>query len=156
MEWSHIDARGNACMVDISAKAESVRHAEAFAEVLLGEEAFCAVEQQQIAKGDVLAVARIAGIQAAKKTSELIPLCHSIPLAHIAIHFSLKVENHSVAILSQVKTTASTGVEMEALTAAGVAALAIYDMCKALNKAIRITDIHLVSKTGGKSGNFQG
>jgi molybdenum cofactor biosynthesis protein MoaC len=153
-DFSHLDAEGNARMVDVSSKRESHRMAEAATEVLLGRELFEKVEQHQVEKGDVLAVARIAGIQAAKRTSELIPLCHQIPLSHVDIYFVLKKESSSIEIRASVKSTGVTGVEMEALTAATVAALTVYDMCKAISKSIRITDIHLVSKTGGKSGEY--
>ena len=154
MEFSHLDAEGNARMVDVSSKQESYRTAEAAATVLLGRELFEKVERHQIEKGDVLAIARIAGIQAAKKTAELIPLCHQIALSHADIQCALKKETSSVEMTASVKSTGGTGVEMEALTAVTVAALTVYDMCKAVSKSIRITDIHLVSKTGGKSGDF--
>ncbi|MCX6138571.1 MAG: cyclic pyranopterin monophosphate synthase MoaC [Ignavibacteriales bacterium] len=155
MELSHLDAQGNARMVDVSAKAATLRTAQASAEVILGADAYAAVERHEIAKGDVLAVARIAGIQAAKKTAELIPLCHPLALSFVDIQFQLKSNSTSIAITSLVKTIGTTGVEMEALSAVTVAALTVYDMCKAVNKAIRIADIHLVSKSGGKSGPFQ-
>ncbi len=155
MEFSHIDKKGNASMVDVSNKKESVRSAEANATVLIGNDVYGRLQNQSIEKGDVLSVARIAGIQAAKKTSALIPLCHNIFISKIDIQFTLQEENHSVHIYSTVKTTSVTGVEMEALTAVSVAALTIYDMCKAINKSIVITDIHVVSKSGGASGNFQ-
>jgi cyclic pyranopterin phosphate synthase len=154
MDFSHLDAEGNAKMVDVSAKQVTVRTAEAVAEIVLGKEVYAKVEERQVAKGDVLAVARIAGIQAAKRTSELIPLCHQIALSHVDIHFVLKKEASSIEIGASVKSTGVTGVEMEALTAATVAALTVYDMCKSISKSIRITDIHLVSKTGGKSGEY--
>ena len=154
MDFSHLDAEGNAKMVDVSSKEETVRTAEAIAEVVLGKEIYVKVEERQVAKGDVLAVARIAGIQAAKKTSELIPLCHQIALSHVDIHFVLKKETSSMEITASVKSIGVTGVEMEALTAVTMAALTVYDMCKAIGKNIHITDIHLVSKTGGKSGKY--
>ena len=155
MEFSHIDKKGNASMVDVSNKQESLRSAEACATVLIGNDVYARLQNQSIEKGDVLSVARIAGIQAGKKTSALIPLCHNIFISKIDIQFTLREGNHSVEIHSTVKTTSVTGVEMEALTAVSVAALTIYDMCKAINKSIVITDIHLVSKSGGASGNFQ-
>ena len=154
MDFSHLDAEGNAKMVDVSAKQETVRTAEAIAEIVLGKGIYVKVEERQVAKGDVLAVARIAGIQAAKKTSELIPLCHQIALSHVDIHFVLKKETSSMEITASVKSIGVTGVEMEALTAVTMAALTVYDMCKAIGKNIHITDIHLVSKTGGKSGKY--
>ena len=154
MDFSHLDAEGNAKMVDVSAKQETVRTAEAIAEIVLGKGIYVKVEERQVAKGDVLAVARIAGIQAAKKTSELIPLCHQIALSHVDIHFVLKKETSSMEITASVKSIGVTGVEMEALTAVTMAALTVYDMCKAISKDIHITDIHLVSKTGGKNGEY--
>lgn len=153
-ELSHIDSSGKAKMVDVSAKSESIRTAEAYAEVCLSKEAFDAVSNNTIAKGDVLAVAKIAGIQAAKKTSELIPLCHNIFISKVDISFSLDEENYKIYIHSLARTEAKTGIEMEALTAVSVAALTIYDMCKAIDKSIVISNIMLKSKTGGKSGDF--
>ncbi len=141
-------------MVDVSAKQTTERTAEARAEVVLGKTVFKKVQQNEIAKGDVLTVAKIAGIQAAKKTAELIPLCHNIFISQIEIECTLNKQNSSVNISAKAKTTSVTGIEMEALAAAAVAALTIYDMCKALDKKITINNIHLVSKTGGKSGNY--
>lgn len=141
-------------MVDVSQKPPTERTAEAYAEVLLGRKAFRAVLHNAVQKGDVLAAARLAGIQAAKKTSELIPLCHNIFLTHAGIELTLNKKNFSVEIVSSVTTISVTGVEMEALTAASVAALTVYDMCKAIDKSITIHKIHLRSKTGGKSGTY--
>jgi cyclic pyranopterin phosphate synthase len=142
-------------MVDISDKNESVRIAKAYAEVFVSEEVFNRINENNIAKGDVLATARLAGIQAAKKTAELIPLCHNILVSDVAIDFILNNEKKSVEINTMVKTTSKTGVEMEALTAATVSALTVYDMCKALDKSIQISNIKLLAKSGGKSGNYK-
>ena len=138
-------------MVDVSGKPVSSRSAVARAYVAMPPEAIAALPQNT--KGDPLEVARIAGISAAKKTSELIPLCHQIPLSHVAVEFRL--ENDGIEITASARTVAQTGVEMEAMTAAAVAALTIYDMTKALNKGIEIRTIHLLEKTGGKSGTFR-
>ena len=151
---THTNSNGKAIMADVSNKKESLRTAKAYAEVLPGKEAFTAVQNNTIKKGDVLAVSKIAGIQAAKKTHELIPLCHNIFISDIHLLFELSEETLSIKITSEVKCTAKTGVEMEALTAVTVAALTIYDMCKSINKGIIIGDIHLLTKTGGKSGDY--
>lgn len=151
---SHVNYKGKAKMVDVSGKAETLRTAEAFAEVIVFKKIFEAIKQNQVAKGDVLTVAKIAGIQAAKKTSELIPLCHNIFISKIDIELKLNSKNNSVEIKSFASTTDVTGIEMEALTAVSVAALTIYDMCKAIDKSITISEIKLLSKTGGKSGNY--
>ena len=142
---SHLDARGEASMVDVSAKAPATREAVAEARILLDKKALELVRKNQIQKGDVLSVARIAGIQAAKQTAQLIPLCHQIPLSKVSVDFS--VGKDGIHISAMAKTIHQTGVEMEALTAASVAALTIYDMCKAVDKSMRITDVRLVSKT---------
>lgn len=147
---SHYDRAGRAKMVDVSAKAASRREAKASAFVALGPDVLEALPHNP--KGDPLEVARLAGIMAAKRTSDLIPMCHPLPLSHVDVEIRL-CEN-GVAISSQVTTTAATGVEMEALTAASVAALTVYDMCKALDKSIEIREIVLERKTGGKSGNY--
>ncbi|MHB9012124.1 MAG: cyclic pyranopterin monophosphate synthase MoaC [Ignavibacteriaceae bacterium] len=154
-ELTHINSGGKAEMVDVSSKEDTVRTAEASAEVFVSEEVFTKIKKNEIAKGDVLAIAKFAGIQAAKKTSELIPLCHNIQISKVNIDLKLNDENKSVEIKSFAKTVAKTGIEMEALTAASVAALTVYDMCKALDKSIRISNIKLLSKTGGKSGNYK-
>lgn len=151
---SHIGSDGNATMVDVGGKAETDRIAIAHARVLLNRETFDLVIEGQMAKGDVLSVARIAGIMAAKRTADLIPLCHPLPLTQVAIDFTLDGTGPSIDITATARTTARTGVEMEAMTAASIAALTIYDMCKAADKGIRITDIHLVHKSGGKSGPY--
>ena len=147
---SHYDSRGRAAMVDVSAKAATRRVAEASALVVMSPEVLRALPQNP--KGDPLEVARIAGIQAAKRTSELIPMCHPVPLTHVDVHTEL-CEN-GVAIRSRAATTAETGVEMEALVAASVAALTVYDMCKALDKGIEIRQVVLERKSGGKSGDY--
>jgi len=148
---SHYDSEGRARMVDVSAKAQSKREAEASAMVVMKPALLKALPANP--KGDPLEVARLAGIMAAKRTAELIPMCHPLPLSHIDVRMRL-CEN-GVAITSKVTTTAVTGVEMEALVAASVAALTVYDMCKALDKGIEIRHIMLERKSGGKSGDFR-
>ncbi len=152
---SHVDSEGQAAMVDVSAKTATVREATATAFVAMNPETVAIVRGGGLKKGDetaVLGVARVAGIMAAKKTSELIPLCH--PLAITGIKVELTLEDAGVRILSEVKTADRTGVEMEALTAAAVAALTVYDMCKAVDKGIRIENVELANKVGGKSGGW--
>ena len=148
---SHYDAVGQARMVDVSAKAASLRTAEASAFVAMAPQVLEALPHNP--KGDPLQVARVAGIMAAKRTWELIPLCHPLPLTHVDVQVRL-CEN-GVAISSQVTTTAVTGVEMEALVAASIAALTVYDMCKALDKGIAIREVVLQRKSGGKSGDYR-
>ena len=148
---SHFDARGRAAMVDISAKPATRREAEASAFVVMSPEVIKALPENP--KGDPFEIARIAGISAAKRTAELIPLCHSLPLSHVDVRVHL-CEN-GVSIVSTAATTAPTGVEMEALVAASVAALTIYDMCKALDKSIEIRQVVLQRKSGGKSGEYR-
>jgi cyclic pyranopterin phosphate synthase len=148
---SHYDSQGRARMVDVSAKRATRREAEASAFVAMSKAVMRALPQNP--KGDPLEVARIAGIQAAKRTSELIPMCHPVPLAHIDVR--LEPCENGVAIRTRATTTAVTGVEMEALVAAGVAALTIYDMCKALDKGIEIRQVVLERKSGGKSGEYR-
>jgi len=147
---SHYDHKGQARMVDVSTKPPSQRKAEASGFVLLKPEVLRALPKNP--KGDPLEVARLAGIMAAKRTAELIPLCHPLPLSHIDV--TMRLCENGVAIASQVTTTAATGVEMEALTAVSVAALTVYDMCKALDKGIEIRSIALERKSGGKSGDY--
>lgn len=147
---SHYDSAGTARMVDISAKSPTARTARAHAFVHMSAEVLAALPSNP--KGDPLEVARIAAIQAAKRTWELIPLCHQIPLAQVDLDFG--IEPAGIRVTSFVACTAGTGAEMEALTAAAVAALTIYDMTKALDKGIQITDLHLLSKSGGKSGDY--
>jgi cyclic pyranopterin phosphate synthase len=144
---SHIDSTGAAAMVDVSAKPVQLREAVARGEIHLQRETLALIEQNQIAKGNVLATARLAGILAAKKTGELIPLCHSLPITHCEVNFEIPESRDQIVITASAKIAAQTGVEMEALTAVSMAALTIYDMCKAADKQMRITDIALVSKT---------
>uniref|UniRef100_A0A8B9NWQ1 Molybdenum cofactor biosynthesis protein 1 n=1 Tax=Apteryx owenii TaxID=8824 RepID=A0A8B9NWQ1_APTOW len=151
---THTDEEGRATMVDVGGKPDSRRTAVAGAVVRLGEEAFGMVRQNQMKKGDVLAVAQIAGIQGAKLTSQLIPLCHNIPLNHVEVSLSLDEARHAVVIRSSCQTWGRTGVEMEALTAASLAALTVYDMCKAVTHDIVIEEVKLLSKTGGQRGDF--
>lgn len=154
MELSHINETGIATMVDVSDKVNSVRTALAKGKVLLNSEAYQAVKNNSIIKGDVISVAKIGAIQAAKKTSELIPLCHNIFISFLDLTFELIDDENAILIVSSAKTNSNTGIEMEAITAVSVAGLIIYDMCKAIDKKIRITDIRLISKTGGKSEDF--
>lgn len=149
---THFDEQQRAVMVDVSAKAETTRRAVASARVLLNAETIAAIKNNQTPKGNPLEIARIAGIMAAKQTSNLIPLCHQLALAKVEIRAELT--DFGVLLESEVLTTAQTGVEMEALTAVSVAALTVYDMCKAIDKSITITNIQLESKTGGKSGDY--
>lgn len=148
---SHYDARGRACMVDVSQKPATRREATATAFVLMSADVLQALPKNP--KGDPLEIARVAGIMAAKRTSDLIPMCHPVPISHIDV--DLRVCENGVAISTAVSTTAQTGVEMEALVAASVSALTIYDMTKGLDKGIEIRDIVLQRKTGGKSGDFE-
>ena len=152
--FSHFDARGNARMVDVGAKAPSQRVAIATGTIFMSNEAYRLLCAGTIAKGDVLGVARIAGIMAAKKTSDIIPLTHPLSIDRVDIAFTLNDTEESVGIEATVGTTGKTGVEMEALTAVSAAALTIYDMCKAVDKKMVISDICLLKKTGGKSGTF--
>lgn len=142
---THLDDAGKASMVDISDKTPCLREALAEGLISLQADTVRLIRENGLKKGDVLAVARIAGIQAAKQTQHLIPLCHQIPLSKVAVEF--EIQDLGVRITSTVKTTAATGVEMEALTATSIAALTIYDMCKAVDKGMQITDVRLVSKT---------
>jgi cyclic pyranopterin phosphate synthase len=150
---SHYDNRGKARMVDVTAKSVTHRSAVAHAFVRMSPRVLAAVRKLENPKGDPLEVARIAGISAAKRTSEWIPLCHPLPLTHIDVHPT--VCKNGVEIRTQVTAAAQTGVEMEALVAAAAAALTVYDMCKALDKSIEIAELYLVEKTGGKSGDFR-
>ena len=148
---SHYTKAGDVAMVDVSQKQITKRTATARAFVAMSREVLKALPEN--AKGDPLQIARIAGISAAKKTSDLIPLCHQLPLAHVGVQF--EIESDGIEIIATVSTTAQTGVEMEAMTAASVAALTIYDMTKALDKGIEIREVHLLEKTGGKSGTYR-
>ena len=151
-DLTHLGADGAAHMVDVSAKADTAREAVAEGRITMSAEALEAVRAGNIKKGDVLGTARIAGIMAAKKTSELIPLCHPLMLSKIAIAFEF--EDHGIRAEARVRLNGPTGVEMEALTAVSVALLTLYDMAKALDKSMVISDIRLLSKTGGKSGGW--
>jgi molybdenum cofactor biosynthesis protein MoaC len=154
MVLSHLDNDGKARMSDVSGKAETFRQARAYAKITVGEEIFNLIRDNKLKKGDVLAVAKIAGIQAAKRTAELIPLCHNIFISDISLEFKLIEADFSIEITSTAKTNAPTGIEMEALTAVSVAALTIYDMCKGIDKSMEINSIYLISKSGGKSGDY--
>ena len=151
---THIDLSGKARMIDVSGKPDTLREASAYAKVKVSEKVFTLIKANQLTKGDVLAVANIAGISASKKTSELIPLCHNIFISDISLSFNLNEKEKSVEIISSAKTTSSTGIEMEAMTAVSIAALTIYDMCKGIDKSIEISSIYLLNKSGGKSGNY--
>jgi cyclic pyranopterin monophosphate synthase len=151
-DLTHLGADGAAHMVDVSAKADTAREAVAEGRITMSAEALDAVRAGNIKKGDVLGTARIAGIMAAKKTSELIPLCHPLMLSKIAIAFEF--EDHGIRAEARVRLNGPTGVEIEALTAVSVALLTLYDMAKALDKSMVISDIRLLSKTGGKSGDW--
>ncbi|BAZ33051.1 molybdenum cofactor biosynthesis protein C [Cylindrospermum sp. NIES-4074] len=151
---THIDPQGEAQMVDVSSKVPTLREAVATAQVRMLPATFAAIQAGNAPKGDVLATARLAGIMAAKQTSTLIPLCHPLPLQKIAVELTPDPQLPGYQIYATVKTKAETGVEMEALTAVSIAALTLYDMAKALEKSIQIESIRLVSKTGGKSGDY--
>ena len=178
-ELTHFDKAGNAIMVDVSEKAVTTRTAIATGKIYVCQEIFERIQRHEIAKGDVLGVARLAGIMATKRTSELIPLCHPLPLTKCEVNFSLHASNnfstcaegddanaenvaksdarsntYHIEATCLVKTDGKTGVEMEALTGVQIALLTIYDMCKAIDKGMVITDVHLMSKSGGKSGDF--
>lgn len=152
---THINENGKSNMVDVSDKTETIRTASAYAEVKLNEEIILQIVENQNKKGDVLAVAKIAGIQGAKKTSELIPLCHNILIDVVDINFEIDKDNSIIKIFTFAKTTSKTGIEMEAITAASITAITIYDMCKAMSKKIEIHNLRLLSKTGGKSGDYK-
>lgn len=153
LNFSHLDARGDARMVDVGGKAETRRSATATCAVLAPAAVLRAIRRQAVAKGDVLAVARIAGIQGAKRCADLVPLCH--PLAIDGVDVSLRLGRDRVRISATVRCTGRTGVEMEALTACSAAALTVYDMCKALDKGLVITDLRLEAKSGGRSGDWR-
>ena len=146
-QLSHLNARGEASMVDVSAKPVQLRVAIARGEIRLSKATLKLIESDRIAKGNVLATARLAGILAAKKTGDLIPLCHPLPITHCEVNFETPKSRDRIVITASAKIASQTGVEMEALTAVSVAALTIYDMCKAVDKKMRVTDVRLVSKT---------
>jgi len=153
-ELSHLDERGAARMVDVSGKPETAREATAEALVVMQPATLRLILDGAVPKGDVIATARIAGIMAAKRTSDLIPLCHPIALTRVALEFGLEPEGPAVRVQATAETVGQTGVEMEALTAVQVALLTIYDMCKAADRGMSITDVRLLEKRGGKSGHF--
>lgn len=155
---THFNEDGRAKMVDISNKEKSTRIALAKSSIIMHKKVFEAIQEQKIKKGDVLAVAQVAGILAAKQTSSLIPMCHPIPISGVNITFEWNKQDENpieLIIYSEVKTVGSTGVEMEALTAASVAALTVYDMCKAVDKGMTIGNTYLLEKSGGKSGDYK-
>lgn len=154
-ELTHFDAAGNAHMVDVGAKAETKRLARAVGKIRMKPETFALVASGTAKKGDVIGVARIAAIMASKKTSELIPLCHPIALTHVTVDFELCPETSEVLCTAVCETKGQTGVEMEALTAVSVAALTVYDMCKSVQRDMRIDNVHLLYKEGGKSGVYE-
>ena len=154
MELTHLDKNGNAIMVDVSEKEVTHRTATACGKILVNQEILVSIKENTNKKGDVLAVARIAGIMAAKRTSELIPLCHLLMLTKCTVDFTIDEEECYIEARCTVKTDGKTGVEMEALTGVQIALLTIYDMCKAIDKKMVIADVHLLSKSGGKSGEF--
>ena len=154
-EFTHFDEAGNARMVDVTEKTDTKREAVACGSIFLSEECFTKVKEGRVGKGDVLGTARIAGIMGAKRTSELIPLCHILNLTKLAVDFEMCEETNEIRALCTAKTTGKTGVEMEALTGASVALLTIYDMCKAIDKSMMIGNIRLLEKSGGKSGIYR-
>jgi len=154
MRLSHIDEKGNARMVDVSGKDAAVREAAAIGRVYMKGSTLSMIAGGDMPKGDVLSTARIAGIMAAKRTSELIPMCHNIPIDSVKVELHSNMEENCIDILATAKCTWKTGVEMEALTAVAAAGLTVYDMCKAVDRDMTIGDIMLVRKTGGKSGEY--
>lgn len=154
MEFNHFDKNGNAIMVDVSEKPVTARTAVAVGSIRVSSEIVDAVQNGTAQKGDVLGVARVAGIMATKRTSELIPLTHPLPLTKVSVDFAVNAEAGTITATCTAKTDGKTGVEMEALTGASVALLTIYDMCKAIDKRMCIENIHLLEKHGGKSGDF--
>ena len=154
-DLTHFDARGNAAMVDVTDKAVTDRTATARGRIVMQPETLALILRGDAKKGDVLGVARLAGIMAAKRTADLIPLCHPLPITSVAVEMTPDPEHNAVEIAATVRTTGRTGVEMEALTAASVAALTVYDMCKAVDRGMRIEAIRVVEKSGGKSGDYR-
>jgi cyclic pyranopterin phosphate synthase len=154
MELSHLDERGVARMVDVTDKPATVREAVAAGEIWMQAETLALIQEGGVPKGDVLAVARVAGVMAAKRTAELIPLCHPLSVTAVEVDFSHDDERSVVGIVASARCTGATGVEMEALTAVSVAALTIYDMCKAVDRGMRIQNVRLVRKSGGRSGEI--
>ncbi|AEX85894.1 molybdenum cofactor biosynthesis protein MoaC [Marinitoga piezophila KA3] len=154
MNLSHIDENGNVQMVDVSQKKSTLRIAKAHAKITMKKETLEAIISGKITKGNVLTTAKVAGIMGAKKTSELIPMCHNIFISKIDVEFKIDKKNNSIEIFSLAKTESQTGIEMEALTAASISALTIYDMCKAMDKGMEISEVYLMEKSGGKSGHY--
>jgi cyclic pyranopterin monophosphate synthase len=154
-EFTHFDKEGKARMVDVSDKAETERAATAKGSVLMQPATLALIKQGGVKKGDVLSIARLAGIMGAKRTPDLIPLCHPLALTSVQVDLTLDEVRNAVDITATCKLTGKTGVEMEALTAVSVAALTVYDMCKAVDKGMQITDVRLTHKSGGKSGTFE-
>ena len=155
MDLTHINEQGRAKMVDVSSKEETLREAVAYGCVYMKSETLQRIKEGTIKKGDVLSVAQVAGIMASKKTSDIIPMCHPIMISGCDINFNLNFDENKVEITSTVKTTGQTGVEMEALTAVAAAGLTIYDMCKAIDREMIVSDVMLMKKSGGKSGIFE-
>jgi cyclic pyranopterin monophosphate synthase len=155
-EFTHFDKEGKARMVDVSDKAETERIATAKGSVIMQPATLALIKEGAVKKGDVLSVARLAGIMGAKRTPDLIPLCHPLALTSVQVDLTLDEARNAVDITATCKLTGKTGVEMEALTAVSVAALTVYDMCKAVDKGMQIADIRLTHKSGGKSGKYQG
>lgn len=155
MDLNHFDQKGQAVMVDVSEKSQTVRTATAEGTIRLSREALDAITRGTAAKGDVLGMARVAGIMAVKRTPDLIPLCHPLPVTHAAVEFDILEDEPAVRAVCTVKLTGQTGVEMEALTGVTTALLTIYDMCKAVDKGMELNGIHLLRKEGGKSGTYQ-
>lgn len=154
-EFTHFDSDGNAVMVDVSEKKDTVREAVATGTISLSEECYLKVKNGSMMKGDVLGIARTAGIMGAKRTSELIPLCHILNLTKVTVEFELDDDSFTITAECTAKTVGKTGVEMEALTGVSVTLLTVYDMCKAIDKGMVISDIKLLKKTGGKSGTWE-
>lgn len=158
VDFTHFDEDGRARMVDISEKKETARVAKARSSVKMSEEVYTNIVEQKNKKGDVLGVAEVAGIMGSKQTATLIPMCHPIPISGVSLSFSwnqINSRTYELEIFAEVKTVGSTGVEMEALTAASVAGLTVYDMCKAVDKSMVIGETYLLSKSGGKSGDYK-
>ena len=154
-DFTHIDGEGRVRMVDVGDKKETKRTAAASGSVYMNPETLDRIASSTVKKGNVFETARIAGVMAAKKTGDLIPMCHPLNLTHVQVDFEMDMENHLIRIDAEASLTGRTGVEMEALMAVSTAALTIYDMCKSYDKGMRISDIRLQSKTGGKSGDFK-
>lgn len=154
MEFSHFNEEGKAYMVDVSEKNKTKRKATAFGKIKVSKEIISKLKNREVGKGDVLGTARIAGIMGMKKTSEVIPMCHSIFMTGCDMDFKIMEEECEIHIFAEARTVGETGIEMEVLTGVSIAALTVYDMCKSIDKRMIISDIHLISKTGGKSGDF--